>query len=358
MNKKTIWFDAHLDLAWLAVRNRDMNAQLESLLREGRSPPSDMTTWPPAVTLPSLVEGGVRFVMGTLFTSPQLHQDTTTDSESFHPGYLEAAHRCARKQLDWYHDQVKEGSYLEWLHAGEATGDNAGGEIGLILLMENASPIRSPEEVPWWVKQGLSAVGMTWNTSSQYAGGCSTNDGLSAEGRRLVRALDVCRVVHDLSHLNQRSIDELLELGSGAVMASHSNCRVLTGAVDEQASQRHLSDETIREIGRREGMIGLNLYHQFIRYSPDPAHRPEISALLDHVERVCELTGDRRTVGLGSDMDGGFSARDMCAGVEKHADLHHLTDALSGRGWPDLDIEGFTHQNWLRFWGRSGPRRS
>ncbi len=358
MNSGTIWFDGHLDLAWLAVRNRDMTASLNSLLAKDNPSACGETAWPPAVTLPALEEGGVRYVMGTLFTCPHVDRDSPRGPEHFPPGDHEAAHYCALKQMNWYHKQTETGGYLNWFPTGEPESATGDGRIQLILLMENASPIRSPEEVSWWVNQGLSAVGMTWNTSSQYAGGCCSNNGLSDAGRCLVRALDLCHIVHDLSHLSQRSTEELLGMSPGTIMASHSNCRALTGTGGVNDTQRHLSDETIREVGRRRGMIGLNLYHRFICYSADAGRRPAVGDLVDHAERICDITGNRLTVGLGSDMDGGFPADEMCQGIANHTDLNRVTDSLSQRGWSDTDIEGFTYQNWLRFWNRSGPNRN
>ena len=147
-------------------------------------------------------------------------------------------------------------------------------------------------------------------------------------------------------------------MSPGTIMASHSNCRALTGTGGVNDTQRHLSDETIREVGRRRGMIGLNLYHRFICYSADAGRRPAVGDLVDHAERICDITGNRLTVGLGSDMDGGFPADEMCQGIANHTDLNRVTDSLSQRGWSDTDIEGFTYQNWLRFWNRSGPNRN
>ena len=73
-------------------------------------------------------------------------------------------------------------------------------------------------------------------------------------------AMDALGVVHDLSHLSDVSMDQLLELTDRPVIASHSNCRALLPGDD----MRHLRDESIREIARRGGVIGLNLCRNFI----------------------------------------------------------------------------------------------
>jgi membrane dipeptidase len=228
------------------------------------------------------------------------------------------------------------------------------------ILIENADPIRGPDELPWWVARGVVAIGLAWVQASRYAAGNGTPEdcdhGLTPLGRRMVRAMDELGVVHDLSHLSDRAIDDLLGLSERPVMASHSNCRALfTGA--GATSQRHLRDQTIREIGRRGGLIGLNLFQKFLREAPaggwaaagGAGPRATVDDAIAHVEHVCELVGHRAAVALGSDMDGGFSSAEMCEGIDSPAGLWRLAERLSERGWSDGEIRGFAHGNWLRF---------
>jgi len=228
--------------------------------------------------------------------------------------------------------------------------------LGIGILIECADPIRSPDELEWWVSQSVCAIGLTWGNGSRYAGGNSKGEGLTDIGREMVRAMDALGVVHDLSHLSQRATDELLELAEGRVIASHSNCRALLGGEAGGGNpwwQRHISDEVIKEVGKRGGVIGLNLCASFIRHGLDKAkgERPTISEAIDHVERVCELMGHRNGVGLGSDLDGGFSAEWLPAGMRTPSDLVLLTDELKQRGWSDDECAGFALGNWERFWG-------
>ena len=147
--------------------------------------------------------------------------------------------------------------------------------------------------------------------------------------------------------------EELLELTNGRVIASHSNCRALLSGESNPWWQRHISDEVIQEVGRRGGVIGLNLCASFIRHDLDKSkgERPTIARTIDHVGRVCELMGRRTGVGLGSDLDGGFSADWLPEGIRTPSDLTLLTDELKRRGWSDDECAGFAHGNWDRFWG-------
>jgi membrane dipeptidase len=204
------------------------------------------------------------------------------------------------------------------------------------------------------VAHGVIAVGLAWARGSRYASGnaapsCDGPIGLTPLGRDIVPRLDRLGIVHDISHLSDRALHDLLELTDRPVIASHSNCRSLLDGL----SQRHLADETILEVGRRGGVIGLNLVRNFIRTGldpKDPGDRPTIDEAVAHVEHICEIQGHRRGVGMGSDLDGGISANDLPAGINQPRDFAKIAESMSRRGWSDQEIEGFAWENWARFW--------
>jgi membrane dipeptidase len=215
------------------------------------------------------------------------------------------------------------------------------------VLMECADPIESPKDLEMWVEGGVVAIGLAWWRGSRYAGGNGTpGRGLSEAGRALVQCMDELGVVHDVSHLSQRATDEFFAMSSAVPMASHSNCRSLLDGKNE----RHLSDEAIGEIGRRGGMIGLNLVRNFIRCGLGAEERPSAAEAIDHLEHMCALMGRRTGVGLGSDMDGGITADDLPAGIDVPSDLRLLANELRQRGWSEAEIQGFAWGNWARFW--------
>lgn len=370
------WFDAHLDLAYLAVSGRDMAAPLDEL-NAPKTKRSAGPHPPAAVTLPSLREGAVLDVLATIFT-----ETNGTGPEGYPEGDAEAAHEAGLRQLRVYHNWVHDaGARLTRFrdhaaHAHDTADDPAprayrsrtrthtDEPINIAILIENADPIRSPDELQWWVDRGVLAIGLAWWTPSRYAGGNGTDLGLTPLGRDMIQAMDALHVVHDLSHLSQRATDELLAATDRPVIASHSNARALLGGHANPGWQRHLSDDTIKEIARRGGVIGLNLCANFLRFmpgetgvptKPDDADghtrppRPTIDDAVSLVEHVCDITGSRAHVGLGSDMDGGFSATQMCDDIEKPADLENLAAALRARDWPDDDVAAFKRDNWLRF---------
>jgi len=182
----------------------------------------------------------------------------------------------------------------------------------------------------------------------------SPGNGLTDLGRELAKRMDELNIVHDLSHLSQRATDELLALTDKPVMASHSNSRALMGDPDSKDNQRHLNDETIIEIARRGGVIGLNLLGDFITPGMDKGkkkgERASIEDCVRHIEHVCELTNSRDHIGLGSDMDGGFGSDGLPESINTPSDLTVLNTALERQGWSESDIAGFAHGNFERFW--------
>lgn len=329
-------FDAHLDLACLAVNGRDMLAPPE----HAGGP------WPPAaVTFPSLREGGVAGVLGTIFTEAD-----GSDAEGYPAGDAQAAHRAGLTQLDLYHAWHGRGL----IDLGFSAGRPQASRPGCIILMEGADPIRKPDELGWWVERGVRVIGLAWARGTRYAGGNATPDrGLTDLGRALLERMIAAGITHDVSHLSRPAFDEAMRLHErlgGRVIASHSNCAALV----DPANHRHLTDEQIRQIAAHGGVIGLNLFRSFIRPTPDRADqtdRPTIEQALRHVERVRELTGSAAHTGLGSDMDGGLSAQDLPAGINRPDDLGGLLDGLASRGWSKDEVEAFAWGNWAGFFG-------
>lgn len=351
------WFDAHLDLACLAECGRD----LARPPLEGGGP-----FQPAALSWPTMVSGGVRACLGTIFT-----EANGTDEVGYPASDAEAAHRRGVAQLDRYHAWHRSGT-IELVDMRPRRNEPGmapmrlpapnGAPIKLGILMECADPIRAPHELSWWVERGVSAIGMAWGRGSRYTAGNmergpTDQPGIAPTGRELVKAIDALGVVHDASHLSWQAMDDLFGMTNALIIASHSNCSSLLewpARGSEQGTkpnERHLRDEHIKEIGRREGVIGLNLVRNFIRSGltrGDPTDRPTIDEAAAHVEHICSVMGHRRGVGLGSDLDGGITRNEIPAGLNTHEDMPLISDALRRLGWTDAQITGFESGNWSR----------
>jgi membrane dipeptidase len=106
-------------------------------------------------------------------------------------------------------------------------------------------------------------VSLTWNTENRFGGGALTQIGLKDDGKRLLELLDEQHIAIDLSHASDALAYETIDYIEGQglkvpIMASHSNARAVA------SMPRNLPDEIAKEIFRRGGIVGLNLYRYFI----------------------------------------------------------------------------------------------
>ena len=326
--------DAHLDLAYNALRGRDvlLPAAEQTADEEGI----------PTVGLPDLRRGGVGLVCATIFCMPSL------DGK---PGYRtpDEAHADALTQLDWYHTQFDAGQISPVRAAGDLS-NIAPDNVCAILLLEGADPVRSIEDLRAFHAAGVRAVGLAWKRT-RYAGGTGAPGPLTPEGVELVKEMDRLGVIHDASHLAEESFWQLNDIAAGPVMASHSNARKIV------PTDRQLSDDMIRAIAARGGVVGINFFDKFLLPPAEyGTRRATLADVVRHVRHVCDLTGDCTSVGIGTDMDGGLGREQIPHEITTAADLARVADALSQDGFSDDDIARVMGANWSHFFQRSLPR--
>lgn len=319
------WMDAHVDLAYLHLGGPEVARELPPGLPRG-------------ISIPALRRGRVRVFLGTIFT--ELGTESNAWSYRGHDD-VEGAHAAGVRQLEAYEALERAGHLTLVRTAADLDRCAAapdGSAPGVVLLMEGADPIRSPDEAAWWHARGVRAVGLTWARGSRYAGGNATGGPLTDLGRRLVAALDACGILHDASHLSDAAFEGLCDATPARIVATHSNCRALVAP-----SERHLTDAQVRTIADRDGMVGLNLYGKFLASD----RRATLSDAVRHVVHAASIAG-RDRVGLGSDFDGGFAPADCPEGCGRPEELPALAGALRTAGFAEAELSAFAHGNWLR----------
>src|SRR5204862_3228475 len=129
-----------------------------------------------------------------------------------------------------------------------------------------------------------------------------------------------------------------------------SNCRAIV------PTDRHLSDDMIRAIVKRDGVIGINFYDKFL-LPPDEfrKRRGTLRDVIRHMRHICDLAGDGRHVAIGTDMDGGLGRNEIPEEIITSADLPKLGDALRREGFDEQAVDGIMGGNWMRFFGRALP---
>lgn len=66
-----------------------------------------------------------------------------------------------------------------------------------------------------------------------------------------------------------------------------------------------------------------------------------------HIDHVCQVIGDARHAGLGTNLDGGFGVRDIPDPMDSIADLPMIAAALREKGYADEDVTRIMGENWV-----------
>lgn len=355
-------YDGHLDLAMNAMEyNRDLTWSLDRL-RAYEEPVQgqDDRGWC-TVTLEAMRQGGVRWCTGTLFSRAKPGATAAkcflrSDADSASPTLAMAR---AQGQLAYYRLLHEQGLLQLVTRKAELTqsANNsvaAVPPIQIVLLMEGADPLRTPDDLAWWCKQGLRALGLTHTTANAYATGNQGDGSLTNLGKQLLREMHHQGVALDLSHLCDASFHDALEHYDGSVFASHSNCRSIC------PGKRQISDQMIRQIIQRQGVIGVVLHNPMItpNQSPETYRRQDtaLDHLVMHIDHICQLAGNARHVAIGSDLDGGFGREHTPMGVDNIADLNLLIPLLRSQGYSESDTMRIMCGNWLDFWNNTLPQ--
>jgi membrane dipeptidase len=237
-------------------------------------------------------------------------------------------------------------------------------------------------------KLGVSYMTLTWANPTSWADSSGKEgrdrvkapDGLSDFGREVVREMNRIGMIVDVSHVSDRTFQDVLAVSTRPVIASHSSCRALLDV------PRNMTDDMIRALAKNGGVIGINYGSGFLdgdyrkrseairqpgglqppaslgsdpeaqalwRYrkmsqaqagSGPRAEPPPLSRLIDHIDHAARVGGVDH-VGLGSDFDGVSS---LPRGMEDVSRLPHITEALLARGYSEKDIRKILGGNFLR----------
>jgi membrane dipeptidase len=221
--------------------------------------------------------------------------------------------------------------------------------IGFILSLEGADSMVSLAHVERSYAQGLRAIGPAHYGPGTYAFGTDSTGSIGRRGRELLNEMDRLGMILDVTHLCDVSFWEAVDCFKGPIWASHSNVRALV------PHNRQFTDEQIRYLVQRDAVIGGALdawmmVPNWIRgqTTPDSAG-VTMATLVEHIDRVCQIAGNARHSGIGTDLDGGFGREQSPADLDTIADLQRYEALFTARGYSQADIELIFNGNYLRF---------
>lgn len=350
--------DAHLDLAWNALQwNRDLQASVHSI----RASESDMPgagRGQGTVSLPELAKGRVALCFATLIArctgNPVEHVDYSSPAQAYGIAQGQLAYYRALEEMEKVHlihgltgldDHI-----LEW-QQWERNSQSSPPPIGIVISMESADPILDPEQLALWKNMGVRIIGPAHYGVGRYAGGTSSEVGLTPLGIELLAEMERLGIILDVTHLSDQAFWQALDRFGGPILASHNNCRTLV------PHQRQFSDEQLRAIRERDGVVGAACDNWMIRpgWVRGGKENPPVylTDVVNHIDHICQLNGDSEHIAIGSDLDGGYGREQSPADLDTIADLQKLVDVLDARGYHEDDIHNIMNQNWLRLLHRA-----
>lgn len=155
--------------------------------------------------------------------------------------------------------------------------------------------------------------------------------GLTEFGREVVRESNRLGIVIDVAHANTETIMDVLELSEDPIIFSHG------GLKSKIVRDRALSDDEIREIASRGGIMGI---------WPHGSSIPDIASMVDHIEYVINIAGADH-VGIGSDLRGMNRYTD---GFGESGEFRAIAIELLSRGHSDETVGKVMGGNFFRLW--------
>lgn len=353
------FLDAHLDLALNALEwNRDLTRPIAEIRAAEAGLRDKAGRGRGTVCLPEMRRGRVGLAVVTQLARVSANEGHNPVAVWQSPAQAWA---MTQGQLAWYR-ALEEAGEIKMIASRadlethvtlcETYDDIA---TGCILSLEGADSLITPGHLERAYRQGLRAVGPAHYGPGRYAHGTNSEGSLPPLGRALLAEMGLLDMILDVTHLSDACFWEALDVFSGAVWASHHNCRALV------PHQRQLADDQIRALIERDAVIGAALdgwmlMPNWVQGKTTSEERGlRLENVVAHIDHICQIAGNTRHVGLGSDLDGGFGREQAPCDLDTIADVGRLCDLLRARGWSAEDTTHFAHGNFLRILRRGLP---
>ena len=278
---------------------------------------------------------------------------------------------CMDNIVGWLHRFRTDERLVQAKSVRDILSAKEDGKVGVVLGWQNASPIENDlNRLAMFHALGVRIVQITYNERNLLGNGCyeRTDDGLSNFGVDAVKELNRLGILIDLSHVGDRTTLETADLSEQPVACTHANAR------DFFPHVRNKTDDALKEIALKGGVIGANAFPPFMPKGFQSKLEDYVDAIDDLVERV-----GIDHVGIGTDFtqdqpkaffDWLFSQQGTKyqerpvrypdplvhpEGMETPDKFSNIAVHLARRGYGQEDITKVLGGNWLRLfrqvWG-------
>lgn len=221
--------------------------------------------------------------------------------------------------------------------AADLYEDKRKGRKSIMFGIENGLALSHDlQNVRHFAQRGVVYITLCHNGDNDIcdsARGCNTHGGVSRFGHDVIREMNDCGLMVDLSHAAEKSFYDALQASRTPVVCSHSNCRALCD------HPRNLTDGQLRDIAECGGVVQITLYPGFLRTQGEAT----VMDAVRHLEHAIDIAGIDH-VGIGTDFDGDGGVRGMADASE----MTNFTRLLMERNFSERDIEKIWGGNWIR----------
>jgi membrane dipeptidase len=334
-------FDGHNDVLLRLWMKRSDRAHLDFIEGDGLG----------HIDLPRLNKGGMVGGLYAIFPPP-VSEHLPNDDDLNPPQDGELSHSMARRSTHEMADLFdaiiagSSGKVRKCLSVADIRNAISHSSQAMVFHIEGAEAItRDLDGLEMLHQRGLRSLGPVWSRPNWFGDGVpfrfpsspDTGRGLTDAGRALVKACNELAIMVDCAHMTEKAFWDTAKTSNAPLVASHSNVHAIC------ASSRNLTDDQLRAIGERQGLVGLNFATGFLRpdgyWSTDTA----IEIMLRHLDHMLQVVGED-CVGLGSDFDGARIPR----AIGDVSGLPVLITAMQDHGYGDELIRKIASENWLR----------
>ena len=344
-------FDAHLDLAMNALEwNRDLTKSVYQIRESEKGMVDKPDRGNNTVSLDAMRKGNIGICVATQIAGIKNKINPHGWSS------MEQAWAQTQGQLIWYKEMEKNGEMYQIydLNTLDNQIENWQKEtkkkpIGYILSLEGADSIVNIDYLEKSYMLGLRAIGPAHYGPGVYAHGTDSNGSIGQKGKELVKKIEELNLILDVTHLSDTSFWETIEIYNGNLWASHNNCRKFVN------HNRQFSDDQIKEIIRRDGVIGVPLdawmmVPNWIRGKSTPETMGvTLNQMIENIDHICQLSGNSNHVGIGTDLDGAFGIEQTPTDIDTIADLQKIPLMLKKIGFSESDVEKVMNKNFINF---------
>lgn len=242
-------------------------------------------------------------------------------------------------------DEVaKNDNIISMAYSAEDLLKNHGsGKVSAFLTIEDGRSVDGKlEKLDEYYNLGVRLITLTWNYENCFGYPNSKdpvimNKGLKTFGKDAIEYMNHLGMIIDVSHLSDGGFYDVAKISKKPFIASHSNSRTLS------PHQRNMTDEMIKILAEKGGVMGLNFAPQFL--NEDISIRDsKIELMVKHLNYMKNIGGED-VIALGSDFDGIGGNLEL----DSSDKMYLLFDALRVDGWSERLIEKLAYKNALRF---------